>query len=1567
MENKSKILTLINGLVVIFLLLGLAGISLASSKYYPKEEGTRNENQDPVTESNFSSDDDSLGVVECEKIPPHFENLDPYPGQKDVERTSSIKFSVFDGGRWWEAGKVDTDSVYISIETRFWKVEKQKPRFLEFVRNGYGVHCEYTPEQPFDWSDKVTVSLHAADWYYQGSADTVYTFYIVQDEENPTLEAISPKPEEKNVSTNANIIINGSDKGRGVDLENVIFRIDGVAKQPKISGNPWEFAIDYTPDSSWNYSATVHIICTAYDLDGNEETLEYRFETKAAPDTTPPRFVDMFPGSEERNVLRETLIKFTVVDDSAGVDIDRVFISITNRQGQVDNIQVVEFEKFALDSVRFTYTPEDSFDWSDVVEIILSAYDLAKNPNLGNMTYTFYTVRDDSAPELTPVFPVPETINIKIDTAITIHCTDIGRGVDLSNLILKIDSADVTPEPFDNPWDFNIVYTPETNWSYDDSIHVHCTVNDLDSNTATINYWFKTEAAPDITAPWFVDLTPGVDELNVPRETLIEFTVVDDKAGVNTDRVFISITDRRGQVDEIPVVEFEKFRLDSIRFTYTPEDSFDWSDVVKITLSASDLAEKPNSDSTTYSFYTVPDLFAPVLTPISPQPEAEDVNPNLGISIKCVENERSVKLESLTLKVDGVDVQPKRFPESLTDFLIVYKPDANWAFNKVVRVLCSISDIDGNVGAKEYWFKTKAAPAAPRFVDLVPAIDENEIPRESSISFTVVDDDPGVDTDRVFISITGRQWKVENIKLEDFELVNGSPRFTYQPNELFDWSDDVEITLSAYDFAPKPNLGDTTYKFYTVRDSIAPTLEAISPKHKELKVPPSTGITIHGTDVGRGIDLDNITLKINKVDKQPFVSDNPWDFEIKLDSIWSYGETVNVFCEVHDLDGNLATLEYWFRTEGAPDELAPWFVPLSPDTNAQDVDHKSIISFKVFDDNSGVDTSSIKITVKSNQFNDINIKPGIVGYQAPDLLEVTCEYQPTQPFAWNDTVYVTLSAYDLCDSVKKYGKLDYKFYIKEDHEKPTAEIIAPDTLTMVPLSQSIEIKISDNISGVDINSITFSVIGDSGYSSNNCDVIISEEGKIAHVIHKPGEPYHNNEKITVELTAKDNAGNKCSLNESFTTTDKDVTPPIVFDHNPPIFGKITNLTHSIQFKVKDDMSGVNEESISVSISINGGEFEQIGLMTDLVDNCVHVTCFQASFDYNDTVFVKIEAEDNIGNHTDITGTEPTVHYYFTVPQDITPPMVANISRAQLDTQQDPFNISITDDISGVDYDNLQMLLWSEQEPDIKEIDVSSCIRIIDDRHVEIEYSPVSPYLYNDYLSFKIIMQDNAGNKSDTLCINAVATPNRSPDLFFINLISSVEEEVVKVEREVFFTAYISNDHVDCNESFDIRFYLDNSEEPFYETTRNGLRVGEVITIETQAIQLKKEGQRRITARIDEEDNVTEDIESNNGAEVQVEVEGAKLIVRSNPFTPNNDGINDEAVFDFSQFEMEQPKLVIFDIHGKLIKEFTVPTEEGKFRWYGCDKNGRPLLPDIYFYVLLDNNNPETRGCVVIIK
>ncbi len=177
------------------------------------------------------------------------------------------------------------------------------------------------------------------------------------------------------------------------------------------------------------------------------------------------------------------------------------------------------------------------------------------------------------------------------------------------------------------------------------------------------------------------------------------------------------------------------------------------------------------------------------------------------------------------------------------------------------------------------------------------------------------------------------------------------------------------------------------------------------------------------------------------------------------------------------------------------------------------------------------------------------------------------------------------------------------------------------------------------------------------------------------------------------------------------------------------------------------------------------------------------------------------------------------------------------------------------------------------------------------------------------------------------------------------------------------TGVVQANFSDVETPFRLTFLHDGSVAR--DTLVSGLALNEQISFTYNATFDRLEG-HEIIFRIDRFNQVQESNEENNDATLLLQVSRAQLIARPNPFTPNQDGFNDEVVFDFSDFSLDGPELKIFSFRGAQLLALQ-PGLDKTFRWNGRDRNGRDQMPGVYLYVLSDNKKRVSSGYIVLAR
>ncbi len=150
-----------------------------------------------------------------------------------------------------------------------------------------------------------------------------------------------------------------------------------------------------------------------------------------------------------------------------------------------------------------------------------------------------------------------------------------------------------------------------------------------------------------------------------------------------------------------------------------------------------------------------------------------------------------------------------------------------------------------------------------------------------------------------------------------------------------------------------------------------------------------------------------------------------------------------------------------------------------------------------------------------------------------------------------------------------------------------------------------------------------------------------------------------------------------------------------------------------------------------------------------------------------------------------------------------------------------------------------------------------------------------------------------------------------------------------------------------------------------DTVVTSLAYGSSLSV-TYFATFSRLGSHEIIFAADQNNQIEESDEENNSSVLLLKAAKPRLVVRPNPFTPNSDGFNDEAVFDFGELVVTQPELKIFSFRGKLLA--TLNASLGStLMWDGRDSSGKEQQPGMYLYVFSDNRKRIAGGYLVLAR
>jgi gliding motility-associated-like protein len=231
-------------------------------------------------------------------------------------------------------------------------------------------------------------------------------------------------------------------------------------------------------------------------------------------------------------------------------------------------------------------------------------------------------------------------------------------------------------------------------------------------------------------------------------------------------------------------------------------------------------------------------------------------------------------------------------------------------------------------------------------------------------------------------------------------------------------------------------------------------------------------------------------------------------------------------------------------------------------------------------------------------------------------------------------------------------------------------------------------------------------------------------------------------------------------------------------------------------------------------------------------------------------------------------------------------------------------------------------------------------------------------VYN--VTFIVREQVAVASLADTLIVK-ITVLQRLPDLYIAAL--TVGSQPIRRNQIVPLRAVFADSSAPVAQTFTAALFVDNQ---FLADTVITSMAPNTTLIFARPIQFTSLGRHSVHAVIDLNNAVSEANETNNTLRLEFDVQPGQLNVVPNPFTPNNDGFNDNVVFDLHEMVVQAPQLKIFDLKGNLLTTLTNP-QAAQFTWDGNDRSGKPQLPGPYLYLLLDADQKVASGYVVLAR
>jgi len=601
---------------------------------------------------------------------------------------------------------------------------------------------------------------------------------------------------------------------------------------------------------------------------------------------------------------------------------------------------------------------------------------------------------------------------------------------------------------------------------------------DFRQDHVAIQFFTDDESAPILTNEW-----PENGSVEVVPYTDISFDVYDTFVAVDLSSANISVDHRNVIVGGITqdgwtttILPTTVDGYDGYSFNISSDRRYALDSEIGVSVDIADAYG--NTLDGYFSFTTYNDITEPEITNLDPASGEVEVALDKDIAFKIIDG-YDVDINSLNVHIDnhpailngvfqpGYNGQSNAIYEIEDGYGIVIDPIDKYSYNQQVTVVIDGYDLSGNHIGYEYYFYTIADTNAPTISNRVPYDTESEVALALNISFDITDSVSGVNgslldvhVDSVPAILDGEFQEGFNGGSSSIVPIADGYAITIDPvddRELF-YNQIRTVTVDGYDYALNHVHDD--YYFATISDPNEPVLSNFSPLPGSDEAPITTDIVFDITDAVSGVNLSALNVWINEIPAvfggtitAPFADVNSGitaitdGYRISLDLIvdfW-YNEVETVVIDGYDFAENNVYYEYSFLTK--VDVNAPTVTPIEPLDSVGDYLRTTNISFRINDDESGVDLDTVDVVI-DNQWAMENgeFVSGFDGAQSYiiqmlDGYEITID--PTFAFDPSHTIRVVIDGYDFANNQKHFEYIfttvdDVGPYVFDFHPEPNS-------------------------------------------------------------------------------------------------------------------------------------------------------------------------------------------------------------------------------------------------------------------------------------------------------------------------------------------------------------------------------------------------------------------------------------------------------------------------------------------------------------------------------------------------
>ncbi len=521
---------------------------------------------------------------------------------------------------------------------------------------------------------------------------------------------------------------------------------------------------------------------------------------------------------------------------------------------------------------------------------------LVRNWDKSDLSFTILPA-ETVPPAISNLLPLNQTITASTMPTISASYSD-ASGIDVSSVVLEVDSVDVTSSATVTPTD--VSYTPAAPLA--DGIHdlyLEVKDNSINQNKATASWWFRV----DTQGPIISNEQP-LNESTMGDSTPAISAEYSDVSGIDTGSVLLI-------VDGSDVTPSATVTPDNV--LYNPVASLA-DGMHNVSLEVTDNSIPSNAAVMTWWFIvdtTIVDVTPPNITNLQPPDQSviENDLPTIGADYDDLSG---IDTGSVYLSVDSIEVT---LQATVTSLGVTYTP-AIPLTQGVHDAYLSLEDDSPNRNEAEisWWFEVNSLP--PNVSNMLPAnrsyVDDNT--PEISASFS---DDSGIDTSSVILV-------VDSTNVTALATVTPTG-VTYAPISPSLSEGIHNVFLSVADQSNEPKTTTVTW-WFTV-DTIPPTITNITPEDGSIigDKDPEIGADIY--DETSGIVEMSVSFILENADTGGAVTGTlnilPQTTGIRFyPAILLPDGNYCAYLDVSDAAGNTATATWCFSVDTTPPIIA---------------------------------------------------------------------------------------------------------------------------------------------------------------------------------------------------------------------------------------------------------------------------------------------------------------------------------------------------------------------------------------------------------------------------------------------------------------------------------------------------------------------------------------------------------------------------------------------------------------------------------------------------------------------